>query len=88
MRDLGKSIISVDYFEDLLSPSVTTYLKISDTANIYNDYQLRGYERLDLEIATSNGKETFAFTDERPFVCNWNSRHYAERRCGILHISV
>ena len=64
--DLGKSIISVDYFEDLLSPSVTTYLKISDTANIYNDYQLRGYERLDLEIATSNGKETFAFTDERP----------------------
>lgn len=64
--DLGKSIISVDYFEDILSPSVTTYLKISDTANIYNDYQLRGYERLDLEIATSNGKETFAFTDERP----------------------
>ena len=29
-----KSVVHVDYFEDILSPSVTAYVKISETSNV------------------------------------------------------
>lgn len=62
---IEKAITAVDYFEDILSPSVSCYLKISDTANLYNSAPIRGNERLDLVIGTSYGD--FEYTDEKPF---------------------
>ena len=41
------SVVHVDYFEDILSPAVTVYLKISETSNILSKLPIRGYERVD-----------------------------------------
>ena len=63
--DLAKQnlITSIDYFEDLLSPSVTCYLQISDTTNILSRLPIRGYERVDLEVAISES-QTFKFNED------------------------
>ena len=33
---IERAITSVDFFSDILSPSVTCYLKINNTFNLYN----------------------------------------------------
>ena len=51
-----RAISSIDYFEDLLNPSVTCYLTCADTDNLYHKLPIRGFDRLDLTIDTSLGK--------------------------------
>ena len=51
----NRAISSIDYFEDLLSPSVTCYIKCADTDNLYHKLPIRGYDRLDLKIQTALG---------------------------------
>ena len=60
-ENITPHIVQVDYFEDILSPAVTCYLKISNTTNLYNRVPIRGYERVDLTIGTTNGD--FQFDD-------------------------
>ena len=46
----NKSVVHVDYFEDILSPSITVYVHISETNNILSKLEggeskgVRGYE--------------------------------------------
>jgi len=68
-QDKSESIVSkivhMDYYEDLLSPSITCYLGISDTTNMLSRIPLRGYERVDLTVGTNNGDMIFATQDEK-----------------------
>ena len=63
-----KSVVHVDYFEDILSPSVTAYVKISETSNVISKLEgkdlkgIRGYERVDMQIGV-NETDTFDFSD-------------------------
>ena len=54
------AIVSIDYYEDLLSPSVTCKIVMADTQNLVSNMNMRGYERIDLEIGTAYGN--FEFT--------------------------
>ena len=57
------SVVHVDYFEDILSPAVTVYLKISETSNILSKLPIRGYERVDLEVGITE-QNTLEFGDK------------------------
>ena len=51
--NITRSIESIDYYEDLLNPTLTCYVNCIDTDNLYQKLPIRGYERLDLVIQTS-----------------------------------
>jgi len=57
--------IMFDYYEDVLSPSITAYLKCVDTTNLLSRLPIRGYERIDMEIVTGNGSIIFGKNEER-----------------------
>ena len=57
-------IITFDYYEDVLSPAITAYIRISDTTNILSRLPIRGYERVDLTFGTGNGDLTFGDTEK------------------------
>ena len=52
-------IVTFDYYEDVLSPAITAYIRVSDTTNILSRLPIRGYERVDLTFGTGNGDLTF-----------------------------
>ena len=58
-------VIMFDYYEDVLSPSITAYLKCVDTTNLLSRLPIRGYERIDMEIVTGNGSIIFGKNEER-----------------------
>ena len=60
--NITRSIESIDYYEDLLNPTLTCYVKCIDTDNLYQTLPIRGYERLDLVIDTSLGELKFNST--------------------------
>lgn len=63
---LERAVIRVDYFEDILSPNVTVYIKLNSSSNVYGQTPLRGFERLDLNIGTANGDLIFDEEEQRP----------------------
>ena len=52
-------IVTFDYYEDVLSPAITAYIRVSDTTNILSRLPIRGYERVDLTFGTGNGDLSF-----------------------------
>ena len=64
-ESIASKIIKMDYYEDILSPSITCYLGISDTTNMLSRIPIRGYERVDLTVGTDNGDFIFATQDEK-----------------------
>ena len=63
---LERAVIRVDYFEDILSPNITVYIKLNSSSNVYGQTPLRGFERLDLNIGTANGDLIFDEEEQRP----------------------
>ena len=62
--EISPYITAFDYFEDILSPSITAQAYITDTAGLYNGLPIRSGERLDLEIANLMG--TLSRKDDHP----------------------
>jgi len=62
----SRAIESIDYYEDLLSPSLTCYVKCFDTDNLYQTLPIRGLDRLDLDIQTSLGNLKFNESNNTP----------------------
>ena len=58
--DITASVVSFDYYEDILSPSITVDLKISTTQALYSLVPIRGYERIDIVIGTDYGDITLS----------------------------
>ena len=57
------SVVHVDYFEDILSPAITVYVKVSETSNLLSKLPIRGYEKVELEIGITE-QLTFEFGDK------------------------
>jgi len=57
------SVVKVDYFEDILSPAITVYVKVSETSNLLSKLPIRGYEKVELEIGITE-QLTFEFGDK------------------------
>ena len=64
--NITPAVVAFDYFEDLLSPSITVNLKISNTSGLYSLVPIRGYERIDLVIGTAYGDITFGDEEKNP----------------------
>jgi len=64
--DIKNSVVQFDYFEDILSPSVTVSLKVSDTSGLLTIVPFRGYERIDLIIGTAYGDIEFTEDNGNP----------------------
>ena len=64
--DIKNSVVQCDYFEDLLSPSITVRLLCSDTSALLSLIPIRGYERIDLVIGTSYGDVKFTEENGNP----------------------
>ncbi len=64
-ENITSKVISMDYYEDILSPAITCYLKCSDTTNMLSRIPLRGYERVDLTVGTNNGDLVFTSNDDQ-----------------------
>ena len=59
-ESISGNVITVDYYEDILSPSITCYISVSNTTNLLSRLPIRGYERLDLTIGTDFGDLIFS----------------------------
>ena len=57
------SVVHVDYFEDILSPAITVYVKVSETSNLLSKLPIRGYEKVELEIGITE-QLTFEFGEK------------------------
>ncbi len=64
--DIKNSVVQFDYFEDILSPSVTVRLLISDTSALLSVIPFRGYEKIDLVIGTAYGDISFTEDNGNP----------------------
>ena len=62
-ENITSKVVQIDYYEDILSPAVTCYLKCSDTTNMLSRIPLRGYERIDMILGTNNGDIKFTTDD-------------------------
>tara|TARA_E500000331_G_scaffold341372_1_gene373711 strand:+ start:490 stop:1872 length:1383 start_codon:yes stop_codon:yes gene_type:complete len=63
---IEEGIVTVDYFEDILSPNVTAYIKLNTTAGAYSTIPIRGFERLDLVLGTNYGDLSFDGESKTP----------------------
>ena len=54
--DVTNSLLSLDYFEDILSPCVTMQMRLANSSTLFNLLPLRGGERVSLEIETGLGE--------------------------------
>ena len=85
--DLSKSIISFDYYEDILQQSITATIKLESMYSYVNQLPIRGGERVDLELTVSSGESTgpdagFQLTNDTPLyvykVSDWNTQRMIE----------
>ncbi len=53
--DVTNSVISFDYFENILEPSVTIRMVLTNSASLIDLIPIRGGERVDFSISTGNG---------------------------------
>lgn len=53
--DITNNTISVDYFEDILSPCVTMTIVVATSTALYNTLPIRGGEKVVLDISTATG---------------------------------
>lgn len=53
--DVTNSLLSLDYFEDILSPCVTMTMQLANSSTLFNLLPLRGGERVAIDIETGLG---------------------------------
>ena len=59
--DLTSSLLSTDYFEDILQPCVSATLTLVSSYNIVEQLPIRGGEKVDISINTYSGEFTKSF---------------------------
>lgn len=53
--DITNNILSIDYYEDILSPCVTMTISVVGSGNLYNGLPIRGGEKVVVDITTATG---------------------------------
>ena len=66
--DLTNSIMSIDYFEDILSPSVSMTVRVANAYSLINNLPIRGGEKVEIDIETASGDFTKNYGDECMYV--------------------
>jgi hypothetical protein len=66
--DLTNSILSVDYYEDILSPCITVIATLMNSSSILHNLPIRGGERVAFGFSTLFGE--FDFEEERTLYVN------------------
>ena len=61
---LVPNILSIDYFENILEPSVMLEMVVTSDNSLYNIIPIRGGEKVTLELETARG--TWEFDDDNP----------------------
>jgi hypothetical protein len=54
--DLSSSVLTLDYYEDLLSPCVTASMVIASNYSIFNSLPIRGGEKVVINLSVSTGE--------------------------------
>ena len=60
--DLTRHLEYIEYFENILSPTITMNMKIRSSYNFVSDLPIRGGEMISMEIETAFGKIKFGRT--------------------------
>lgn len=60
--DITNSLLSFDYFEDLLSPCITAIAQVTNSSSLFNILPIRGGEKVAISIDTAFGE--FKLNDE------------------------
>lgn len=71
--DISNSILSFDYFEDLLSPCITAVAQIMNATSLFNLLPIRGGEKVSINVST-------AFGD---FILTGKSALYVDKVIGL-----
>ena len=56
--DITNSILSIDYFEDILKPDISMIVQVSNTYSIVSGLPIRGGERVYVDLETVSGDFT------------------------------
>ena len=57
--DLTSSLEHIEYFENIMSPTISMNMKISSTFNFVSELPIRGGEKIAMEIETLSGRLKF-----------------------------
>jgi len=53
--DITANVLSIDYYEDILSPCVMMTIDVASTLNLYNGLPIRGGEKVVMDLTTPTG---------------------------------
>jgi|TARA_R100000479_G_scaffold176446_1_gene130930 hypothetical protein len=53
--DITNSILSIDYFEDILNPAISMIVQVNNSYSIVSNLPIRGGERVEIDITTGSG---------------------------------
>ena len=62
--DITNSILAVDYFEDILNPSVAMIVQVTNRYSLVTGLPIRGGEKVYIDIETASGDFTLNSTDD------------------------
>ena len=60
---LSNAVRSIEYFEDILSPSVSMQLNVISDVNVVSEILMTGGEMVAMDIETASGEFKFGVTD-------------------------
>ena len=62
--DITNSILGIDYFEDILTPSVNMAIQVTNRYSIVSELPIRGGEKVYVDIETASGDFTLNLEDD------------------------
>ena len=85
--DITNSVLSFDYFENILEPSVTIRMVVANQISLIDSIPIRGGEKVDFSISTGNG--VFEPTEKLEFYVYKVSDVQAEdlKETFVLHLA-
>lgn len=85
--DLYNSILAIDYFENILEPTISMEIMIFSSYSVFNTIPIRGGERVTMEIDTARG--TFLYDLDNPLYVYKVSdlESSKQRETFVLHLT-
>jgi len=62
--DITNSILSIDYFENILTPAVTMVVQVTNRYSLVSGLPIRGGEKVEIDLETALGDFTLNSTDD------------------------
>ena len=78
--DLTGHLEYIEYFENILSPTITMNMKIRSSYNFVSDLPIRGGEMISMEIETAFGKIKFGRTTKNEGIIPGSGELYVYKK--------